>query len=207
LHDCTIGGTKSAIWLGSWVVNCAVASSQISTLLAQLRNGDKQAEDALFSIVYDELRRIAARSMSGERGDHTLQTTALVHEAYLRLVRGENMRFQAREHFFAVAAQIMRRILVDHARAHRSAKRSGGFLTSLDECAVAGTEKSEDILAVDEALHRLSELDSRQAKIVEMRFFGEMHEEEIASVLGISSRTVRRDWIMAKAWLYGELAP
>jgi RNA polymerase sigma factor (TIGR02999 family) len=187
------------------MVDYAVASSQITTLLARLGTGDKQAEDALFAIVYDELRRIAARSMSGERRDHTLQTTALVHEAYLRLVRSDNKQFKAREHFFAVAAQIMRRILVDHARAHRAAKRGGGFFTSLDESAVVSPERSEDILALDQALHRLSELDSRQSKIVEMRFFGGMREEEIAGVLGISSRTVKREWTVAKAWLYGEL--
>lgn len=188
------------------MVNCAVATSQITTLLLRLQSGDKEAEDALFSIVYDELRRIAARSMGRERGDHTLQTTALVHEAYLRLVRSENIQFQAREHFFAVAAQTMRRILVDHARAHRAAKRGGGFSTSLDECTLVIPERPEDILALDEALLRLAELDSRQSKIVEMRFFGGMREEEIARVLGISSRTVKRDWTMAKAWLYGELS-
>jgi RNA polymerase sigma-70 factor, ECF subfamily len=190
------------------MVYCAtshVHPAPITTLLLQLRAGDKKAEAELFALVYEELRRIAARKMDAERGNHTLQTTALVHEAYLRLVRQENLEFQTRHHFFAVAAQTMRRILVDHARAHQAAKRGGGFACNLDECAAITPEPSTDVLALDEALDRLSKFDSRQARIVEMRFFGGMGEEEIAGVLGVSSRTVKRDWTLAKAWLYGEL--
>ena len=182
-----------------------VDSSPITALLAQIGSGDKRAESALFDLVYDELRKLAANKMYGERSGHTLQTTALVHEAYLRLVRQDNLQFNTRQHFFAIAAQTMRRILVDHARARLAEKRGGGNLTNLDECAIVSPEPSAELVALDDALRRLAEFDSRQAKIVEMRFFAGMDEVEIGEVLGVSSRTVKRDWTIAKAWLYGEL--
>jgi RNA polymerase sigma factor (TIGR02999 family) len=182
--------------------------ASVTRLLSRVRNGDKDAEASLFELVYDELRKIASRNMRGERGGHLLQTTALVHEAYLRLVRIDDTHFETRNHFFAFAAQTMRRILVDYARANAAVKRGAGFtITSLDEGAVVSPEPSTDIMALDVALERLSAFDSRQAKVVEMRFFAGMKEEEIADVLGISARTVKRDWTMAKAWLYGELQP
>jgi RNA polymerase sigma factor (TIGR02999 family) len=181
-------------------------SVSVTQLLSRLRDGDKTAEAALFDLVYGELHKMAARSMRGEREGHLLQTTALVHEAYLRLIRSDDARFETRNHFFAFAAQIMRRILVDHARANTAVKRGAGQMVSnLDECAVMTKEPSADLVALDMALERLSTFDSRQAKVVEMRFFAGMKEEEIADVLGISARTVKRDWTMAKAWLYGEL--
>jgi RNA polymerase sigma factor (TIGR02999 family) len=182
-----------------------VGAASITELLSQVGAGDKNAEAVLFTLVYEELRKIAATHMGAERGNHTLQTTALVHEAYLRMVRQKKPNFNTRHHFFAVAAQTMRRILVDHARTHMALKRHGEFSISLDECAVVTPEPLPEIIALDEALKRLFEFDSRQAKVVEMRFFAGMNEEEIADVLGVSSRTVKRDWTMARAWLYGEL--
>ena len=182
-----------------------MASSSITQLLSQLSVGDKEAESQLFTLVYNQLRKIAAVRMNAERADHTLQTTALVNEAYLRMVRGEPLRFESRQHFFAIAAQTMRRILVDHARARRANKRHAEFNLSLDEGAVVAPAPSVEIIALDEALSRLATFDPRQAKVVEMRYFAGMNEEEVATVLGVSSRTVKRDWTLAKAWLYGEL--
>jgi RNA polymerase sigma factor (TIGR02999 family) len=182
------------------------ASADVTVLLAQLVDGDQQAASRLVPLVYSELRQMAARYMRRERVDHTLQTTALVHEAYLKLVGQTPASWQNRAHFFAVAAQVMRHILIDHARAHLREKRGcGQAVLQLDEGLVFSPEQSSELLEVDAALHRLSELDPRQGKIVELRFFGGLTVEETAAVLGISPKTVKRDWSVAKAWLHGEL--
>lgn len=187
---------------------CLLESEQgeVTLLLGELRQGHRDAEAKLFQLVYDELHRLAKYYMRGERPGHSLQATALVHEAYLRLTRINDVDWQSRSHFFAVSAQAMRRILVDHARA-RCADRRGGAQekVSLDEALVVSFERPEQFIALDEALNRLAEFDARQARIVELRFFGGLSEEEAAAVLGISARTVKRDWLMAKAWLLKEL--
>ena len=161
----------------------------------------------LFPLVYDELRRIAARAMRGERSDHTLCTTALVHEAWLELSKLTRIQWQNRSHFLAIAAQAMRRVLIDYAVARRRQKRGGGqTVESLDEDAVAVVvEHADDILALDEALQRLTAMNDRHARIVECRFFGGMSVEETAEALGISPATVKRDWVLARAWLNREL--
>jgi RNA polymerase sigma-70 factor (ECF subfamily) len=187
------------------VPNHAV-SADVTVLLAQLADGDQQAASRLVPLVYNELRKMAARYMRRERVDHTLQTTALVHEAYLKLVEQTSASWENRAHFFGVAAQVMRHILIDHARGHLREKRGGGQpVLQLDEGLVFSPEQSWELLEVDAALHRLSELDPRQGKIVELRFFGGLTVEETAALLGISPKTVKRDWSVAKAWLHGEL--
>jgi RNA polymerase sigma-70 factor (ECF subfamily) len=179
----------------------------ITLLLTELQTGNRAAESKLVPLVYDELRRVARRYMRGERADHTLQPTALVHEAYLRLIGQRNAQWQNRAHFFGVAAQLMRRILVDHARAHQAVKRGGSEAKlSLDETLAFTEAKGADLLAVDEALTRLTERDPRQSRIVELRFFGGLTEDEAAEVLGVSTRTVKRDWNVARAWLYKEFS-
>jgi RNA polymerase sigma factor (TIGR02999 family) len=182
------------------------SSGEITRLLTKLKGGNRQAESELVPLIYAELRRLARGYMRRERPDHTLQPTALVHEAYLRLMEESAVDWQSRAHFFAVAAQLMRRILVDHARAHQAAKRGGrGPKTPLDEGLVFSKEKSGDLLALDEGLARLAELDPRQSRIVELRYFGGLSVEETAQVLSISVRTVKRDWAVARAWLYQEI--
>jgi RNA polymerase sigma factor (TIGR02999 family) len=184
-----------------------IAAGDITGILLDLKRGDKEAEGRLVPLVYLELRRIAAIHLRGEAARHSLQPTALVHEVYLRLIRIKEVDWQSRSHFFAVSATLMRRILVDHARANRAAKRGDGERAiSFDEGLFAARERSPEVLDLDDALTRLAYLDQRQAKIVEMRFFGGLSEDEVAEVLGISSRTVKRDWRLAKAWLYKELA-
>jgi RNA polymerase sigma factor (TIGR02999 family) len=179
---------------------------EVTQLLLELEQGNRAAESKLIALVYQELRRIAALYLRGEASSHSLQPTALVHEAYLRLVGIKSANWQGRSHFFAVSATIMRRILVDHARANKSAKRGEGTYTvTLDSAVLAAPERGPEILALDEALNRLAQLDARQSKIVELRFFAGMTEEEAGHVLGISTRTVKRDWRIAKAWLYKEL--
>lgn len=164
------------------------------------------AEAQLLELVYLELHRMAERLMRSERIDHTLQPTALVNEAYIRLLSGAQGDWQDRAHFFAVAAQVMRRILIDHARANRSDKRGGSFKRiDLNEPLPSIIGNAEELIAVDEALNRLTAWDARQSKIVELRFFVGLSEDEIAEVLQISVRTVKRDWKVARAWLYGEL--
>jgi RNA polymerase sigma-70 factor, ECF subfamily len=181
-------------------------SADVTILLGQMVQGDPQAASRLVPLVYGELRQMAARYMRRERVDHTLQTTALVHEAYLKLVEQTPASWQNRAHFFAVAAQVMRHILIDHARGHLREKRGGGqAVLQLDEGLVFSPEQSSELLEVDAALHRLSELDPRQGKIVELRFFGGLTVEETAAALGVSPKTVKRDWSVAKAWLHGEL--
>jgi RNA polymerase sigma factor (TIGR02999 family) len=180
---------------------------EITQLLVAWGDGDQAALDELTPLVHQELRRLAHHYMSGERTGHTLQTTALVNEAYIRLIDWKNVRWQSRAHFFAVSAQLMRRILVDFARSRGYRKRGGGALAvSLDEAALVSDEKGDDLVALDEALGLLAELDARQSKVVELRFFGGLSVDETAEVLKVSSGTVRRDWSLARAWLHRELA-
>ncbi len=179
---------------------------EITRLLVEIRQGNRAAESKLMPLVYQELRKLARRYMRLERRDHTLQATALVHEAYVRLVDQREVSWQNRAHFLAVAAQIMRRILVDHARAHQAAKRGGTERRISLDTMVFTEEKATDILVLDEALTRLSERDRRQCRIVELRFFGGLTEEEAAEALGISVRTAKRDWRIAKAWLYHQVS-
>jgi RNA polymerase sigma-70 factor, ECF subfamily len=178
---------------------------QVSGLLRAWSDGDREALDRLTPIVYDELHRLAQRYMKRERPGHSLQTTALVNEAYMRLVDYKGMQWQNRAHFFAVSAQLMRRILVEHARRH-NLKRGGGVQhVSLEETALVGGDQSADLVALDDAMNALALLDPRKAQVVEMRFFGGLSVEETAEVLKLSSVTVMRDWSTAKAWLYREL--
>ena len=182
------------------------ASDQVGELLRAWSDGDASALERLTPIVYKELHRLARRYMRGERAGHSLQTTALVNEAYLRLVCYDRMQWQNRSHFFAVSAQLMRRILVDHARRH-NLKRGGGVPhVSLDEAAVVGGNRAADLVALDDAMNTLARFDPRKAQVVEMRFFGGLSVEETADVLKVSAATVMRDWNTAKAWLYRELA-
>jgi RNA polymerase sigma factor (TIGR02999 family) len=181
--------------------------ANITRLLQKIAAGDTNAEADLFPLVYAELHRMAAALMRRERSGHTLQPTALVNDAYLRLVDQAAMGIHNRNHFFATAARVMRRILVDHARRRNARKRGGGaWEVALDDVLTYSDNRSPMIEALDEALTNLAVLDERQAKVVEWRFFGGMTEEEIADVLGVSARTVKRDWTMARAWLYGELS-
>jgi len=178
-------------------------SNQVTELLRRWREGDHAALDSLLPLVYDELRRVAHNYLQRERLDHTLQSTAVVHEAYLRLVEGA-IEFQNREHFFAVSAQLMRQILVDYARRHRSLKRDGGYKLALDE-ALKLPSKNVDLVNLDDALKELASMDARQGRIVELRFFGGLSIEETADVLSLSEATVERSWASARAWLYRQL--
>lgn len=184
----------------------AAAQSRVTQLLANLKDGDRAAANELMPLVYDEFRALAERQLRKERAGHTLQPTALVNEAYLRLIDQTRVDWHGRTHFFAVGAQAIRRILVDHARHHKRQKRGGGAArVALDEGVARAPQADEDVLALHEALERLAKLDARQAQIVEMRFFGGMSVEEVADVLGVSKRTVEADWTMARAWLMREL--
>ena len=180
---------------------------EITQLLAEWREGNQAALDDLYPLVYDELHRLARRYMSRERKGHTLQTTALINEAYVRLVDQRNVQWANRSHFFAISAQIMRRILIDHARRHAYAKRGGGARqVSLDETATVIQEDLAEFLRLDEALKSLAELDPRRSQVVELKYFGGLNNDEIAGVLKISKNTVIRDWNMARAWLHSQLA-
>lgn len=182
-------------------------ASNVTQLLVDWRNGDQAAFEQLMPVVYDELRRIAKRYMSREASHHTLQTTALVNEAYLRLVNQQDVEWQNRAHFFAISAQIMRHLLVDHARARNYAKRGGGAIqVSLNEEIASVADETVDLLALDEALTRLAAVDARKSRIVELRFFGGLSVEETAEVLNVSAITIKREWLKAKAWLYRELS-
>lgn len=181
-------------------------NQEVTLLLSALTRGDDGAATKLIPVVYDELRRLAGSYMRRERVDHTLQATALVHEAYLKLVEQRSVDWQSRAHFFGVAAQLMRRILIDHARGHTRQKRGGEQRkVSLDEAFVFSEKQADELLAVDDSLNRLAEIDPRQARVVELRFFGGLSVEEAAEVLGVSPKTVKRDWSVAKAWLYADL--
>lgn len=182
------------------------APGEVTQLLDRVSRGQPGALDALMSVVYNELRRQAARYLRRERENHTLQPTALVHEAFFKLVDQRHVRWQNRAHFFGIAAQAMRRILVDHARAHARIKRGGSAVqVTLDETVRADAADAVDMIAVDGALRRLAALDPRQAQIVELRFFGGLTVEESAEVLSLSPATIKREWSMAKAWLFTEL--
>jgi RNA polymerase sigma-70 factor, ECF subfamily len=181
-------------------------SQQITHLLLAWGQGDQAALDSLMPLVYGELRKVAARHLRGQRPGHTLQTTALVNEAYLRLIDASQVKWQDRAHFFAVAAHFMRRILVDFARSRNYQKRGGGAQqVSLDDALAIAPERGADLLALDEALTRLQALNERQAQVVELRYFGGLSEEESAEALKVSARTVRRDWNFARVWLHREL--
>jgi RNA polymerase sigma factor (TIGR02999 family) len=184
----------------------SVSPQRVTELLAHWSHGDDAALAELTPLVYEELRRLAHHFMEGQRPDHTLQTTALVNEAYLRLADQTNPRWQNRAHFFAVAARAMRQILVSYARSNRAQKRGGGAARiELDEAAILSPEQSNEIVDVHEALEKLATLDSRKAQVVELKFFGGLNYEEIAEVLKIARMTVRRDWEFARLWLYTEL--
>jgi RNA polymerase sigma-70 factor (ECF subfamily) len=183
------------------------SGSQVTEFLRAWSDGDRAALDSLTPIVYDELHRLARRYMKSERLGHSLQATALVNEAYMRLVDYKNMQWQNRAHFFAVSAQLMRRILVDHARRHNLKRGRGIQHIPLDETAVVGGERAADMVALDDAMNLLGKLDPRKVQVVEMRFFGGLSVEETAEVLKVSAVTVMRDWNTAKAWLYRQLMP
>lgn len=179
----------------------------ITKLLAEWSDGNQSALDRLYPLVYDELHRLARRYMSRERKGHTLQTTALINEAYVRLVDQKHVHWANRSHFFAISAQIMRRILIDHARRHAYAKRGGGAQqVSLEEVAAVAPDPGRELIRLDEALKSLAEMDPRRSQVVELRYFGGLNNEEIAGVLKISENTVTRDWNMARAWLYQQLS-
>ena len=184
------------------------SQQDLTRLLVRLTDGDRGVLDELLPLIYSELRKLASNYLRRERSGHTLQATALVHEAYLRLVDQNQVQWQNRAHFFGVAAQAMRRILVDHARTHMAAKRgSGGVKLSLEdnEAAIVSDTRAEEMVALDDALNRLAEQDPQKSRIVELRFFGGLSIEETAEVLGIGTATVTRQWRMARAWLYGEI--
>jgi RNA polymerase sigma factor (TIGR02999 family) len=179
----------------------------VTRLLIEWKRGDAAALDRVVPLVYAELRRIASRHLRRERPGHTLQPTALVHEAYLKLVPTPELEWRDRAHFFAVAARVMRQILVDHARAHQAEKRGGAFRrVSIDEVAGPAVATQVGLLALEEALGRLADLDPQQGRVVELRYFGGMTIEETAEVMGVSPATVKREWMMARAWLRRELS-
>lgn len=179
---------------------------RVTQLLQQWSQGDDSALAEVTPLIYEELRRLAHRYMEGERPNHTLQTTALANEAYLCLADHTNLNWQSRTHFFAVAARAMRQILVSYARSNRAQKRGGGAVKiELDEAAILSPEQSEEIVDLHEALERLDALDSRKARVVELKYFGGLNHDEIAEVMKTSTITVRRDWVFAKAWLHKEL--
>ena len=184
----------------------SVSPHEVTQLLAEWSHGDNGALAELTPLVYEELRRLAHHFMVGQRPEHTLQTTALVNEAYMRLADQTKPSWQNRAHFFAVAARAMRQILVNYARSNRAQKRGGGALkVELDEVAIISPEESKEIVDLHEALERLTALDSRKAQVVELKYFGGLNYDEMAEVLKISRVTARRDWEFAKAWLYAEL--
>ena len=185
----------------------ASPQQQVTKLLCQWRDGDPNALEKLIPLVQPELQRLAQHYMSRERPGHTLQTTALLDDAYLQLAEKGDVRWENRAHFFAVAAQIMRRIMVDHARQRHALKRGGGAIKiTLDECAAVTETRAAELLALDEALEKLAAADQRKAKVVEMRYFGGLTMEEIADVLKIHVNTVMRDWAAARAWLFAALS-
>lgn len=180
---------------------------EVTQILHDWRDGDRNAPERLMPLVYDEMRRLARIYLAREGGGHTLQPTALVNEAYLRLVDQTRVNWQNRSHFYSIASSMMRRVLIDHARAHATNKRGGGAIRlSIDDVQIPIEQRAASLVALDEVLERLAQMDERKSKIVEMRFFGGMSDEEIADVLGISVRTVLRDWKTARLWLYRELS-
>ena len=185
----------------------SLTASEVTRILATLSNGDRSAAADLLPLVYEELRSLANHYFADERSDHTLQATALVHEAYLKLVKGEPRKWDNRAHFFRVAAAVMRHILVDHARKGRRQKRGGGGRKlPLDEAAAMFEERALDLIALDEALVKLASIDPRKSRIVELRFFAGLNVEEVAETLNVSPRTVKSDWSFAKLWLLREIS-
>ena len=181
--------------------------NQLTQLLVAWTEGDKQALEELTPAIYDELRRLAKRYMAGERGGHTLQATALVNEAFIRLIDWKNVRWQNRAHFIGVAAQLMRRVLVDYARSRGYAKRGAAAVkVTLDEALIVSREKSAELLALDDALSRLEKVSERKCRVVELRFFGGLTVEETAEILKVSPNTVLNDWNFAKTWLLREIS-
>jgi RNA polymerase sigma factor (TIGR02999 family) len=181
-------------------------SQDITVLLSSVRNGDSAAMQQIIPLVYGELRKLAGRYMRLERPDHTLQPTALVNEAFLRMAQGQNITWENRAQFFGIAARLMRQILIDHAREHSAAKRgSGQKAMALDEGLVYSADKAGEMVALDDALQRLERLDARQSRIIELRFFGGLTIQEAAAVLGVATSTVEDDWALARAWLGREL--
>jgi RNA polymerase sigma factor (TIGR02999 family) len=183
------------------------SANEITKLLYGWQGGDRAALDALVPVVYKELRRLAHYELRKERPDHTLQSAALVHEAYFRLVGQDLPQWESRTHFFAIAAQLMRQILVDYARRRRASKRgSGACMLTLDDAMILPQRKDVDVVAIDDALHALAEVDPRQSRVVELRFFAGLSLEEISEVMGIATATVQRDWTAARAWLHREIS-
>lgn len=181
-------------------------SHEVTEILHDWRRGDQEAAERLFPLVYDELKQRARYYLSGERSDHTLQPTALVHEAYIRMAGDSLMPAEDRGHFFAIASKVMRRILVDHARRHNASKRGGATeCVAFEESTIIAGSSSAEIVDLDDALQRLEEIDERKGRVVEMRFFGGLSEQEVANSLGITTKTVQRDWQFAKLWLFREL--
>jgi RNA polymerase sigma factor (TIGR02999 family) len=183
-----------------------VAEHAITELLVQWRQGDAKALDQLMPLVYDELRRVAERCMKREGPGHTLQTTALANEAYLRLVQGTTVDWESRAHFFGIASRLIRQILVDHARARAAGKRNAGLRVTMDDALELAGPGEVDLLGLDDALSGLARMDEQQGRIVELRFFGGLSIEECAAVTGVSPRTVKREWATARAWLFRELS-
>jgi RNA polymerase sigma-70 factor, ECF subfamily len=180
---------------------------EVTRILHDWSGGDPAAPERLMPLVYDELRRLARACLARERNGHTLQPTALVNEAYLRLVNQRSVNWQNRAHFYGIASSMMRRVLIDHARAHATGKRGGAALRlSIDDVQLPIEERAAGLVALDEALNRLEEMDERKCRVVEMRFFGGLSDAEIAECLGVSTRTVLRDWKTARLWLYRELS-
>ena len=180
---------------------------EVTQILHDWSGGDANAPERLMPLVYDEMRRLARSFLARERGGHTLQPTALVNEAYLRLVDQTRVNWQNRAHFYGIASSMMRRVLIDHARAHATEKRGGAAIhLSLEDIQVPLEQRAASFVALDEALERLAQFDERKCKVVEMRFFGGLSDEEIAQVLGVTTRTVLRDWKKARLWLYRELS-
>jgi RNA polymerase sigma-70 factor, ECF subfamily len=182
------------------------AQHDVTLILKEWSNGDPNAAERLMPFVYNELRRLARSFLAGERHEHTLQPTALVNEAYLRLVDQTRVNWQNRTHFYSIAASMMRRVLIDHARGHATEKRGGGAVhLSIDDLQLPIEQRAASLLALDEALDKLGQFDERKCKVVEMRFFGGLADEEIAQILDVTTRTVLRDWKTARLWLYREL--
>ena len=181
------------------------AEHDVTELLREWSEGDQQALSELLPIIYNELRQVAHRYLRRERAEHTLETTALVHEAYLKLIDQRSVNWQNRAHFFAIAAQAMRRILIDNARRRTAGKRGNGVRVPLEEVAGVSGERDDDLLALDEALRELEEIDPQQSKIVELRYFGGLTIEETSEAMSLSPATVKREWAMARAWLYQTL--
>lgn len=200
-------GNPPDIPVRSAIMNGSDDSGDVTIWLQRLRDQRTDAHDALAPLVYDELHRLAVRVMRGEQSAVTLQPTALVHEAWMRLVEQHSAQFKNRAHFFSIAVRLMRRVLVDQARRRNAAKRDGGVLLSLDDVDVAAqpTQGADEVLRVHEALLKLTALHERQAQVVELRFFAGLSSEEVAAVLDVSLATVKRDWVVARAWLQREL--